>query len=163
MCVSYQLLCYECRSKLRVIDIDRYDDKTCASSLFSLFWLNFRFEFSNFLSSVFNFQISFSVCSILLLFRDSFEDRSMAPIDWKSELNRMLDSFEQQSAESLDKIHQRFGELGLPFNDAFRKNVREMVNLRCAFSISQQVFVYIDLFASSGTFNNLQLYNSLAF
>lgn len=54
----------------------------------------------------------------------------MAPIDWNAELDRMLDDIEKESTGSLDKISQQFAELGLPFDDTFRKNVLEMVQLR---------------------------------
>lgn len=54
----------------------------------------------------------------------------MAPIDWKIELKQMLDIIEKETTDSLDKIHQQFGALRLPFDDAFRKNVLERMQVR---------------------------------
>lgn len=54
----------------------------------------------------------------------------MDPIEWKRELNRMLNMVEEQSTQSFGIISQRLEQLGIPFDDEFQKHVMNMAKIR---------------------------------
>lgn len=58
--------------------------------------------------------------------------------DWKLELNRMLDTIENQ----LEKIDQRFKVMGRPFSEEFQQHVVKLTNLKWVYDFVNLLFFH---------------------